>query len=258
MKRVILILLILLMILPIASCGKSEEVKNVESLISSIGTVTENSQASINTARDAYEALSAEDKGKVKNYDALLNAQSAYVENIISSIGAVNKNSEKTILWAERAYEALSVEARNKVKNYNTLLDARKAFDALPKELSSSNINEYLSIDLSYGEYENHSLLGYGYRTLDVYLKTYPVAPVSFQNVEITVEISCPIAWETRSSDSAYNEADDSTMKFTIKLPADGKYEEVHGITEFPGVSVANGKNCSLKIVSVQGAAKQN
>jgi hypothetical protein len=83
MKKIIALLLITVMCLPLVACGKSkeiksEEVKNVESLISAIGSVSENSEAAILEAENAYNALTQDDKNKVSNYNTLLDARKTY------------------------------------------------------------------------------------------------------------------------------------------------------------------------------------
>ena len=55
-------------------------VQEVIDKINAIGTVTERSYAAISEARSAYEALSAEDKAKVTNYDVLVAAETRYEE----------------------------------------------------------------------------------------------------------------------------------------------------------------------------------
>lgn len=78
MKKALVGLLSLLIALSLAGCGKSESVKNVESLISSIGTVTLDSEEQITAANEAYNALSDEEKKQVSNYDTLLDAEKEY------------------------------------------------------------------------------------------------------------------------------------------------------------------------------------
>ena len=53
-------------------CGKSEAVKNVESLIDGIGEVTLESEESIKTAEEAYNSLNEKEKEKVENADQLV------------------------------------------------------------------------------------------------------------------------------------------------------------------------------------------
>jgi len=78
MKKVLALILVLAMCLPLCACGKSEEVKNVESLISAIGAVSENSETAIVAAESAYNALTQDDKNKVSNYNTLLEARKTY------------------------------------------------------------------------------------------------------------------------------------------------------------------------------------
>ena len=75
MKKAISLLLALVMCLSLCACGKSEAVKNVENLISGIGSVTISSSAAIKEAEEAYNALSDEEQTKVKNYSDLEKAK---------------------------------------------------------------------------------------------------------------------------------------------------------------------------------------
>lgn len=72
MKKTIIIGIALVCIcIMLRGCGKSEAVKNVESLIDGIGEVTVDSRNSIEEAEKAYNALSDEEKNKVANADLL-------------------------------------------------------------------------------------------------------------------------------------------------------------------------------------------
>ena len=71
------------------------QVQAVESLIDAIGTVTAQSGHAIETARNAFDALSAEQQEKVSNADALTDAETAYSALI----------QEKTTLTAEELRE---------------------------------------------------------------------------------------------------------------------------------------------------------
>ena len=71
MKKAFSFLLVIVMCLSLVACDKSEEVKNVESLISAIGTVDENSEPAIIKAENAYKALTQDDKNDVGNYNTL-------------------------------------------------------------------------------------------------------------------------------------------------------------------------------------------
>lgn len=61
-------------ILPLCGCGKSEKVKKVEALISSIGEVTIDDKQTIQSAQEAYDLLSETEKQSVSNYVVLISA----------------------------------------------------------------------------------------------------------------------------------------------------------------------------------------
>ena len=119
----------------------------VEKLIDAIGTVTLNSEEAIKAARDAYDALTEEQKAQVGNYQTLLDAEAKLadlqaadaVEKLIDAIGTVTLDSEEAIKAARGAYDALTEEQKAQVGNYQTLLDAEakladlQAADAVEK-----------------------------------------------------------------------------------------------------------------------------
>ena len=119
----------------------------VEKLIDAIGTVTLDSEETIKAARDAYDALTEEQKAQVGNYQTLLDAEAKLadlkatdaVEKLIDAIGTVTLDSEEAIKAARGAYDALTEEQKAQVGNYQTLLDAEakladlKAADAVEK-----------------------------------------------------------------------------------------------------------------------------
>lgn len=71
MKRQFTLVLTFVLLLVLCGCGKSEAVKNVESMIEAVGTVTAESLDTIDAAMDAYDALPEEEKTKVENYAVL-------------------------------------------------------------------------------------------------------------------------------------------------------------------------------------------
>ena len=119
----------------------------VEKLIDAIGTVTLDSEEAIKAARDAYDALTEEQKAQVGNYQTLLDAEAKLadlkavdaVEKLIDAIGTVTLDSEEAIKAARDAYDALTEEQKELVGNYQTLLDAEakladlQAADAVEK-----------------------------------------------------------------------------------------------------------------------------
>ena len=130
-----------------AKLADLKAVDAVEKLIDAIGTVTLDSEETIKAARDAYDALTEEQKAQVGNYQTLLDAEAKLadlkavdaVEKLIDAIGTVTLDSEETIKAARDAYDALTEEQKAQVGNYQTLLDAEakladlKAVDAVEK-----------------------------------------------------------------------------------------------------------------------------
>lgn len=82
MKKITVFLIGLAMCLSLCGCGKSEAVKNVESRIEGIGTVSWESEAAIAEVEKAYDALTDKEKSSVGNYEALTAAKEALEEAI--------------------------------------------------------------------------------------------------------------------------------------------------------------------------------
>lgn len=81
-KSIIALCIIMLQCVFFIGCGKSEAVKNAESLIQAIGTISFMSAESIQTAQIAYDALDNDEKKKVENYQLLENAWKDYNANV--------------------------------------------------------------------------------------------------------------------------------------------------------------------------------
>ncbi len=134
------------------------EVTEVTALIEEIGevkeyTVEENAEClydeaqakRITKAREAYDALSEDEKKDVANIATLEEAESAMealnarqgkiaeVEGLIAAIGEVNANSREAIESARSAYDALSND-QARVKNADVLMSAETAFAGLSEE----------------------------------------------------------------------------------------------------------------------------
>ncbi len=145
------------------------QVEEVISLINSIGTVSENSGGAITAAREAYDALSEEQRGQIINYALLAAAETAYqsfavtaVENAIAALADVSAlTTEEQLLSAQSAYsaaqslyDALSESQKAQVENYAKLSEgsaeieqALKLFEfisavqALPEEITASDVS---------------------------------------------------------------------------------------------------------------------
>lgn len=144
MKKAISLMLALVLCLSLCACGKSEAVKNVETLIKAIGEVSEESGEAITAAEAAYNALTDEEKEQVSGIDMLSAAKVDYVEALIASIGEVTLDSEPAILTAEEAYNNLTDEEKEVVENYTVLTDAKNQFDYI--QFRASLVGEWVTL----------------------------------------------------------------------------------------------------------------
>ena len=93
-------------------------VLDTENKIAAIGTVTLESKPAIDTARNAYNSLTEEQKAFVANYQTLVEAEAAYAHLLDSAA-------------AKAVDEAVANLAPVTLESKNAIEEARKAFDAL-------------------------------------------------------------------------------------------------------------------------------
>lgn len=133
----IVVLIVLLTAVLFSGCGKTEAVKAAEKLIASIGEVDLESGDVISDAREAFDALTEEEQGKVKNTKKLEKAEETYngFVDFNDDIAAVVKGAEvsfsdkdfnvNTLLEKaaeiKTAYEAMSDERKAMVKDYDKI-----------------------------------------------------------------------------------------------------------------------------------------
>ena len=112
---------------------------DVDNLIGKIGTVTANSGPAINNAWNAYNALTAEQKALVKNFNTLQEATQKWnqlkadeVVKLIDKIEEpVTEKSKASIEAARKAYDGLTDAQKHLVTNTKKLTDAEKAYAQL-------------------------------------------------------------------------------------------------------------------------------
>lgn len=80
MKKIITFVLTLVMCLPLCGLAYGENVKSVEEKISAIGEVTLDSKEAIESAQQAFDALTEDEKAEVTNYFKLVKSQTALKE----------------------------------------------------------------------------------------------------------------------------------------------------------------------------------
>ncbi len=127
----------------------------VEALIDAIGTVTTESGDAIDSARKAYDALTAAQKELVENYETLTNAETKYAEIVktaedevaakavadkIDAIGTVTLDSESKIVDARKAYDALTDVQKVLVSNYDKLTAAEQKLAERKDEAAANRV----------------------------------------------------------------------------------------------------------------------
>lgn len=124
----------------------------VIAMIDALGTVSLDSKTSIDAARLAFNALTAEQRALVTNYDKLVASENAYVslklstdqaaadlvEGVICEIGTVSLDSKGAIAKARVAYNSLTEDQKALVDNYKVLIDAEKAYATLLDDQKTS------------------------------------------------------------------------------------------------------------------------
>ena len=139
-----------------AAYDAAQEIAEAESLISAIGTVeyTDECKAKIDAARTAYDALTAEQKALVDNYDVLTAAEARYaalradadaaaeVIKLIDSIGTVEYTTESKakIDKALAAFAGLTPEQKLLVANKAELPTAENTYDDLEDQAKAQEV----------------------------------------------------------------------------------------------------------------------
>ena len=112
--------------------GDLHSVNAVQALINAIGEVSysDESKAKIDAARDAYDALTDEQKASVNNYSTLTHDEEVYkhvddVVKAIDNIGDVSLDSGSKIKTAAEAYDSLTEEEQALIPNYHHELEVK-------------------------------------------------------------------------------------------------------------------------------------
>ncbi len=137
---------------------KADPVLSVIEKINSIGSVTLDSKAAIDGAREAYDSLTDDQKTEVTNIDKLTEAETRYAElvkaeadkkaaaeadKLIEVIGDnITAESKEAIKTARAAYDALTADQKALVKNLGKLTEAEEAYSALVKEQTDKEAAE--------------------------------------------------------------------------------------------------------------------
>lgn len=143
----------------------TDKAADVDVLIEKIGTVTLESKAVIDIARDAYEKLNDAQKARVQKRQILEKAEEEYaklqaeaekeeadkkaaeaVDALIDAIGEVSLESKEAIEKARTAYDKLTLEQKEKVTKIEELENAEKLYHALNFEKQKEELKKELAL----------------------------------------------------------------------------------------------------------------
>ena len=133
------------LLLVFTACGKSKAASEADALISSIGSVTLDSEESIIKAEKAVAELENKDKESLENLELLKSARTEYdklvkaeriktVDELIESIGSVTLDSEESIIKAEKAVAELENKDKESLENLELLNSARNEYNRLVEQ----------------------------------------------------------------------------------------------------------------------------
>lgn len=132
MKKIILAAAaVLTSALLFASCGKSDAVKNTEELIGNIGKkITLDSGSAIEAAKNAYDALSEEDRQDVGNFRKLEKASAEY-----DSIISFNNDWQAILDAADPQYSKGDANMTELLARYEEMKEEYKKMSSARKEM---------------------------------------------------------------------------------------------------------------------------
>lgn len=150
---------------------KSSEVKNAESLIDDIGTVTLTSGSAIKAASSAYAELGNQ-QSKVENAQTLQDAESAYnaliaeqvtpIEDAIDAIPQpVTAEDKEAVGNAAKLYARVSDDVKAAVPNADILAAAQKALEDIDVQAAIDAINQIGDVSLDSQDIINAATTAY-------------------------------------------------------------------------------------------------
>lgn len=104
MKKIIALLLAVMMCITLCACGKSQAVKDVESVIKAIGEVTLESGEAIEKAERMYEYLTENEREQVENKGRLVEARYTYDKIYVDTVYSTAKEAYELLKEAARLY----------------------------------------------------------------------------------------------------------------------------------------------------------
>ena len=145
--------------LKVEDANNREAANQVDMLIGAIGTVSLDSETTINNARNAYNGLTEKQKEYVTKLSVLQNAETVLkqlkidatnqaaakaVENMIAAIGMVTLDSEKAIVDTRNAYDILTNEQKLLVPNYSVLISAENTLLVQKNQAAAKMVDDMI------------------------------------------------------------------------------------------------------------------
>lgn len=166
----------------------------------------------------------------------------------------------------ETDYSYLEDMSVNELKELRAAIDKllppeeqKKDGKAASIELTKDNIETYLKFDGSFvdGTYTMGAIANWADAKLD--FKTYPMSDGKFNNVEVTlVATSDDDAFTYMNAFGNYwhledaKDGEDKEIRFTVKIPFDGKFEKTYEVTCSNNTDELEG-DCNFEIISASG-----
>ena len=143
-KRSVILLLCLGLLCSLLAGCQSREAASAQKQIAALAASAPAGEA-VEAAREAYEALSEEDRQTLENYDLLVEAETQYhadvVDALIDALGGITLESGPAIESAREAYDALETAAKDRVDKLSALTAAETEFHRLTVEAAAADID---------------------------------------------------------------------------------------------------------------------
>lgn len=266
MKKWICLALALIVCLSLCACGKGaakdEAVQNVISMINSLANVALSSSNAIESAEEAYAALTDKQKAAVTNYNLLTNARATYdrvmnVFSLIEAIGAVTQESEAAIFAAEEAYDSLPERDRKHITNYEKLTAARAAFNAIGQEvtLDKDNFDIYFDIKNDCGVDTSEASGNYSTEISGNIIVTKSELLEAFENVSATIRVHYSVGRIENGNETRTLESQDVSITLSEETGSGSAPFSPGTFTspeDYPSFQIQ-----SYEVLSASGTAKQ-
>lgn len=229
--------------------------------IAAIGEVTLESEGAIAEARNAYDALTDEQKALVTNYGALEKAETDYAElkeaeeaqqenqkaaadvmEKIAAIGEVTLESKDAIAEARNAYDALTEEQKALVTNYEALEKAEKNYT----ELKQTEEVQDTALRTALADAKKTDLTAYTKESAEAFRKALTEAEAVLANPQATQAQIDEALNALQTAQAGLKKAEEPIKDTEIKVPAAGTVFQA-GVLEYR-ITKSDAKNGTVAV----------